>query len=763
MKDSWFSLGELCGLLGMPDKVSGVRRKADREQWQSRDRVGRGGGKEFQIPDRYLTPELIAALQEKFGEQGRLGMKKEPPSESSETKDESFMTGGSFDLFGGVLISEDTFIPPTAQPKSDTAVAFEEPSPNWEETTSRKEFARIELVKRWQSYIADAAKSGFKEVGASETFVRGVLDGSIPIPDWVKQGLQTKGGKLTVSRASLQVWRNQTPAQLAAKHQGRESFFDQRPEYATAAEAVMREFGASAKRIFFAFESGLIKEEFGLNQVPTYNQIAGWLRKLDAQNHQKQRAFATGDKSILLAAQGSYSRGLKPNDRWEVDSTKGDVWLLSPHGETMVRWAIVACIDVATRYLKLLLVPSSKGEAICLLLAACIGEWGLPKEVKTDNGKDYIGRRVQGFLRAMSVEQKLCVVKQPWQKPHIERSMRTLQHSQEWELLPWNTGHNVAQQQAKRKLKEDDVLLPWTSDRFQNWLDQWTEAYHNRLNEGLGCTPNEGLAAFRADGFVALMPKNLDKNLTFALMQEQLVTVNKGGIKYNGRFYVAPELNGRVGDKLAMRIGSDPNTILVYSCPDTTTAELICIAKWDMALTPTEQAAIATAKPKVEQAQLDHEQAVKKAQRNLRKKIAANPEQLLPERGGVAAMRATQQIEAATQNLVNQIEAATSPKEVMPDVAKLAEYRDRQKTEQAEQAKREAPKYDFQRGLQRVFRLWKQGEDPQTVDIIHAQNYLSTDGGRGVLFAVSDGGNAEQKKFSEWLYALPVGEIQKFN
>lgn len=56
----WFSAKELAGLPGMPVTVSGVIRVAKRENWRSRKRQGRGGGREYHLNS--LPPETQSHL-----------------------------------------------------------------------------------------------------------------------------------------------------------------------------------------------------------------------------------------------------------------------------------------------------------------------------------------------------------------------------------------------------------------------------------------------------------------------------------------------------------------------------------------------------------------------------------------------------------------------------------------------------------------------------------------------------------------------------
>jgi Mu DNA-binding domain len=56
----WYSAFELAGLSGLPALPNNVTRKAKAEQWQTRERVGRGGGKEYAYNS--LPPQTQAEL-----------------------------------------------------------------------------------------------------------------------------------------------------------------------------------------------------------------------------------------------------------------------------------------------------------------------------------------------------------------------------------------------------------------------------------------------------------------------------------------------------------------------------------------------------------------------------------------------------------------------------------------------------------------------------------------------------------------------------
>ncbi len=64
MKD-WYSSKELQGIEGMPCTVQGVIGKAKRENWKSRPRQGKGGGKEYHITSLPAATQAALTAQNK--------------------------------------------------------------------------------------------------------------------------------------------------------------------------------------------------------------------------------------------------------------------------------------------------------------------------------------------------------------------------------------------------------------------------------------------------------------------------------------------------------------------------------------------------------------------------------------------------------------------------------------------------------------------------------------------------------------------------
>jgi hypothetical protein len=146
----------------------------------------------------------------------------------------------------------------------------------------------------------------------------------------------------------------------------------------------------------------------------TEGQIRLWIKKFARINPSQYTKFKGKQeyKNKAEPAFGSYSAHLnRPNQLWELDSSPTDIMLSyrEPSGEIKVkRFALVGCIDVFSRRAKFLVVPTSKGDAIKLLAKLCILDWGVPEEIKTDNGKDYISNSVERFFYGLGVKTTRC-------------------------------------------------------------------------------------------------------------------------------------------------------------------------------------------------------------------------------------------------------------------------------------------------------------------------------------------------------------------
>ena len=263
------------------------------------------------------------------------------------------------------------------------------------------------------------------------------------------------------------------------------------------------------------------------------------------------------------------------NALWELDSTPADLMCADPLTRVLRRHAVVGAIEVWSRRGMVLIVPVSRGVAITALLLRCLLAWGVPLAVKTDQGRDYVGRHVTRVLVDLEIEHDLCRPYRPEDKPHIERFLGTLTRDL-LAHLPGFTGHDVAQAKALRETRSfaarrrgeaPTFELHLTADELQRRCDLWLSGvYETRPHRGLdGMTPRLRAASWTGEVRAIADVRALDALLAPVAGNGTRV-VSRKGLQVGGRCYIAPELGSRVGELVGVRAdAADPARLHVFA------------------------------------------------------------------------------------------------------------------------------------------------------------------------------------------------------
>lgn len=310
--------------------------------------------------------------------------------------------------------------------------------------------------------------------------------------------------------------------------------------------------------------------------LPGYRTLQRWATRYKRENASALLAIGNPDawRSKYQAAAGSASEGVtRPNQLWELDSTIGDVLLVDPETDRPRRWAIVKCIDVATRRSMMLVARSSTAAAIAALLRKCILAWGVPERIKRDNGADYTSHAIEQLLDGLAIEVETCPPFTPEAKPHVERAFKSFQHSIV-ELLPGYAGHSVAERagiESRRAFADRlgkacpgqgsggdrTIAVSLTPDDFQAICDRWCEdVYAHRVHSSLGRSPFQAAASYRGAVRRITDERALDILLLPASGQDAVRTVAKKGVAIGGGQYAHAALGPRVGEPV--RVLTDP-------------------------------------------------------------------------------------------------------------------------------------------------------------------------------------------------------------
>jgi putative transposase len=290
-------------------------------------------------------------------------------------------------------------------------------------------------------------------------------------------------------------------------------------------------------------------------------------------------------KNKAMAAVGNASEDvLRLNQRWEMDATPADWMLLDPENAQHRRYTCSVCIDVYSRRMIVVLSRTPKAQTHMFCLRLALLAWGVPEEIVTDNGKDYLAKEFKLALDGLKIKHHVTNPFSPWEKPHVERGIGVMLHSI-LEVLPNFVGHSVAERQAiearktfaDRLFKKDSVveldISPAELDtHIQNWL---TGTYHQRAHGGTGQSPFSRATAWAGKVRQIDNERALDVLLMPTAANGGTRTLQKKGIEIERGWYAAPELYRKVevGTEVLIRETEDFGQVVVYQG-----GEFVCVA-----------------------------------------------------------------------------------------------------------------------------------------------------------------------------------------
>jgi len=542
----FFSAAELAALRldGLPQRREQISKLATRQRWSSRERQGRGGGREFalsalpaDVRGEILRRRVIAATHR--------------PADRS-----------------------------AASPANRAAV----PAPIPATVASTLKARQAERLSARQVLLAefDRFRGGRSDRASLDPFVQAVKAGHVVLPEWARPLLAR------LSRRTLQRWLAARAAgrahELVDRYSncGRKSVFDQSAELAEFVLGChVRQPAISAqglaKLVAHKFPQGA-PDRLGLMMaLPSQGAIARFLAKwkADAQNAAVLSALNDPDgyRSKFRFALGNASGGIeRPNQRWQIDASPADVLCLDG------RHSIYVVVDVFSRRMMALVSRTPRTAASLLLVARAIATWGVPEVLVTDNGSDFTSKH---FVLAMT---QLEIVLQPTppyspeKKPFVERAIGTVQHG----FMPYQPGYvgpDVAARkeiEARRsfaqRLGESDekvFAVDLTGEELQARLAGWiANDYDVSPHAGLdGRTPHD----VWVEGVAAHPQKFADPAAIGMLLmppaRDHVRTITRKGVSVEGIDYVCAGMD--VGERVQVRLDPDDlGQVWVYTDSD---------------------------------------------------------------------------------------------------------------------------------------------------------------------------------------------------
>lgn len=245
------------------------------------------------------------------------------------------------------------------------------------------------------------------------------------------------------------------------------------------------------------------------------------------------------------AGSGALRHVANPNDLWQIDASPIDALCVDG------RHTVYSCIDIATRRTIWQVSRTPRASAVALLIRKAILKWGVPHTIKVDNGSDFIANDTKRLFYALGIEMELSDAYSPQQKGHVERVIKTFQHTFVRPLQGF-VGHNVIQRKqienrksfAARLGESDEALFDaaLTGDDVQALADRWARVYEHKAHAGLkGKSPFQ-VAMAAASSIRTVDERALDILLMPVAGKDGQRRTTKQGIKIRGFHYATPTI-----------------------------------------------------------------------------------------------------------------------------------------------------------------------------------------------------------------------------
>ncbi|MBL1420882.1 MAG: transposase [Alphaproteobacteria bacterium] len=270
------------------------------------------------------------------------------------------------------------------------------------------------------------------------------------------------------------------------------------------------------------------------------------------------------------------------NQKWEIDASPTDI--LTTEG----RRNLYALIDIHSRRVMIHISKSASTEASLTLIKRAIMEWGVPQEISTDNGSDFISGRFKLALNNLSIHQHICSPFSPEQKGTVEHVIGMINR----DLMPTLAGfigHNVTDRKklearnsfanCSREKSTDAFCVEVTPEQLQKYCDSWAnDKYAHRKHGTLGVTPFQKQQSCTKPVRIIKNERELDLLLPDIASDGGFRIVTKHGIKLNDEYYLGGALV--VGDTVFIRHDPDNAGRLLVFDEDKNTflCEAICPA-----------------------------------------------------------------------------------------------------------------------------------------------------------------------------------------
>lgn len=277
------------------------------------------------------------------------------------------------------------------------------------------------------------------------------------------------------------------------------------------------------------------------DKMPSYSTVRKYVMKYKADNsaalilhHEGKKGLR--DRGMELALGKADGNIVRPNQRWEIDTTIADIFTGRRIQDTLLKMSdgkrckMIGIIDVFSRSARFYLVEAENSLAVALAIKDRVLAWGMPEEIVIDNGRPFKNRRILSGLRSLGIAVNINLPGEPVQKPFIERIFGTVT-GKLFRRLPGYCGNSVEN-------RPNEIEVKYTKAELQDLLDRYiTNVYAETVHSGTGERPRERMSP------PDFTPKMISEHdLDILLMEKFERTVRRGAITFNNGKFFHPKL-----------------------------------------------------------------------------------------------------------------------------------------------------------------------------------------------------------------------------
>lgn len=359
-------------------------------------------------------------------------------------------------------------------------------------------------------------------------------------------------------------------------------------------------------------------------KIGAYRSAARYLSDLKQSNADQLHFRRFGLHSYRLKRQRSITlnySNLMPNDLWSGDNKRLDILVIDWDWKSVfVPW-LSGLYDLATRRYCYEITRTPNSKSISNALCKAFKAWGIPKEINSDNGKDYIANKINNLLQSLNIKHRHSIRYNAKAKP-IESFHNII--DQKTKVLPGYIGNRYDAMPEETKLLSKEFLkvtnlhkmydktihdeeirytlngnlegkLKVSKKRFLhisefiNVFEEILSEYNSTVHGGLKkdklgkkvydrlCSDNqineygeklntpEGRYEFKCrQGFIPTMVQ--DDIISLFAMNQTMRTVQLKGILFRENHYFSSKLKSLIGKKVLIKyLDTDSSYIYIFS------------------------------------------------------------------------------------------------------------------------------------------------------------------------------------------------------